>query len=126
MPGGVTGRRWNRRSSPSDQAIPAVNPRFLAFFGIFWHFLAERGRGAGGCTVFAEALTYTAISAASTESRRLTAVGAMRRRRICIGLPQQGQRNAGRGLSDGGGRGAILSTTCSRAIRLLRLGCRKP
>lgn len=77
-------------------------------------------------TVVAKAQAYTAVSVACIESGRLTAIGGSRRRRIRIGLPQQGQANAGRGLCGVGGRGAILSTRCSRAIRPFLFGCRKP
>jgi len=93
---------------------------------VFRHFRAERGRGAGGRSVSLEALAYTTFSVACTESGRLTAIGGMRRRRICIGLPQQGHGNAGRGLSGIGGRGMILSTRCSSAISPFLFGCRKP
>ena len=77
-------------------------------------------------TVVAKAQAYTAVSIACIESARLTAIGGSRRRRIRIGLPQQGQANAGRGLSGVGGRGAILSTRCNSAINPFLFGCRKP
>ena len=62
-------------------------------------------------TVVAKAQAYTAVPVACIESGRLTAIGGSRRRRIRIGLPQQGQANAGRGLCGVGGRGTILSTS---------------
>ena len=77
-------------------------------------------------SVFPVAVAYTAVSVIHGELRRLTARAGIRRRMTCIGVPQHGQRNTGRGLSGSGGRGAILRTRCSKAIRLFRLGCRKP
>jgi len=71
-------------------------------------------------------VAYPAVSALCAKLRRLTSLAGIRRRMTGIGVPPQGQGNAGRGLSGGDGRGAILNTRCSKAIRLLRLGCRKP
>ena len=77
------------------------------------------GRGAGGRARFTVGLIYKTVSVADAQSRGLSAIGSIRRRITCIGLPQQVQRKAGRGLSGVGGHGAVLRTRCTTAIRRL-------
>jgi hypothetical protein len=119
--------RQSCRMAPDSALEPEGSGDFPAWPGVFPRFPAERCRGAGGRAVLPGGLAYTAVSVAASVSRRRTPVGAMRRRITCIGLPQQGQRNAGRGFSAGGALGGVMrSTRCSSAIRPFLFGCRKP
>ena len=101
--------RQRCRMAPDSALEPEGSGDFPARPGVFPRFAAERGRGAGRRAVLPGGLIYTAVSVAASVFRRRTPLGTMRRRITCIGLPQQGQRKAGRGLSGWGGHGTMRS-----------------